>query len=111
MVLCSLTMAVGTSIGGYRIIKAVGMDMVKLENTRAFPADLGAAACLLVSSAWGIPVSTTYTKTTAIMGVGRPNAFLRQLGRGKGYGADLGADLPGLRADRFLMAKLFIAVF
>ena len=37
MVLCSAVMALGTSIGGYRIIKAVGMDMVKLENTRALP--------------------------------------------------------------------------
>ena len=43
-------MAVGTSIGGYRIIKAVGMDMVKLEKYQGFSADLGAAACLLVSS-------------------------------------------------------------
>lgn len=37
MILCSLVMALGTSIGGYRIIKAVGMDMVKLENTRDLP--------------------------------------------------------------------------
>ena len=37
MVVCSLVMAFGTSIGGYRIIKAVGMDMVKLESYQAFP--------------------------------------------------------------------------
>lgn len=70
IILCSLTMGIGTSIGGYRIIKAVGMDMVKLETYQGFSADVAAASCLLVSSLSGIPVSTTHTKTTAIMGVG-----------------------------------------
>ena len=70
MVLCSAVMALGTSIGGYRIIKSVGMDMVKLQTYQGFSADLGAALCLLVASLTGIPVSTTHTKTTAIMGVG-----------------------------------------
>lgn len=70
MVLCSLVMAFGTSIGGYRIIKSVGMDMVKLEKYQGFSADLAAVTCLFTSSVLGIPVSTTHTKTTAIMGVG-----------------------------------------
>ena len=70
MILCSAVMALGTSIGGYRIIKAVGMDMVKLEKYQGFAADMAGAACLLLSSLTGIPVSTTHTKTTAIMGVG-----------------------------------------
>lgn len=70
MILCSAVMALGTSIGGYKIIKAVGMDMVHLEKYQGFSADLAAAGCLLVSSLTGIPVSTTHTKTTAIMGVG-----------------------------------------
>ncbi|MDR2354632.1 MAG: inorganic phosphate transporter [Clostridiales Family XIII bacterium] len=70
MVLCSLVMALGTSVGGYRIIKSVGMDMVKLEKHQGFAADLAAALCLLLASIWGLPVSTTHTKTTAIMGVG-----------------------------------------
>lgn len=70
MVLCSLVMALGTSIGGYRIIKTVGMDMVKLETYQGFAADVAGAVCLLISSIFGVPVSTTHTKTTAIMGVG-----------------------------------------
>lgn len=70
MVLCSLVMALGTSIGGYRIIKTVGMDMVKLETYQGFAADVAGAFCLLISSIFGVPVSTTHTKTTAIMGVG-----------------------------------------
>ncbi len=70
MLLCSAVMALGTSIGGMRIIKSVGMDMVRLETYQGFAADAAAAGCLLLSSIFGIPVSTTHTKTTAIMGVG-----------------------------------------
>ena len=71
MLFCSAVMALGTSIGGYKIIKAVGMDMVKLETYQGFSADLAASLALLVASLWnGLPVSTTHTKTTAIMGVG-----------------------------------------
>ena len=70
MLLCSVIMSVGTSIGGKKIIKSIGMDMVKLEKYQGFSADLGASAALLVSSLFGIPVSTTHAKTTAIMGVG-----------------------------------------
>jgi PiT family inorganic phosphate transporter len=71
MLFCSVIMALGTSIGGYRIIKAVGMDMVKLETYQGFSADVAAALALLAASLWnGLPVSTTHTKTTAIMGVG-----------------------------------------
>ena len=71
MLFCSAVMALGTSIGGYKIIKAVGMDMVKLETYQGFSADLAASLALLAASLWnGLPVSTTHTKTTAIMGVG-----------------------------------------
>jgi PiT family inorganic phosphate transporter len=71
MLFCSTIMALGTSIGGYRIIKAVGMDMVKLETYQGFSADIAAAIALLAASLFnGLPVSTTHTKTTAIMGVG-----------------------------------------
>ena len=70
IVLCSVVMGLGTSIGGMKIIKAVGLDMVKLEQYQGFSADLAAAGCLLISSLTGVPVSTTHTKTTAIMGVG-----------------------------------------
>ena len=71
MLLSSVIMALGTSIGGYRIIKSVGMDMVKLDTYQGFSADAAASLALLVASLWnGLPVSTTHTKTTAIMGVG-----------------------------------------
>ena len=70
MLLCSFLMTLGTSIGGYKIIKTVGMKMAKLEPYQGAAADISSAACLMISSVSGVPVSTTHTKTTAIMGVG-----------------------------------------
>ena len=70
MILCSAVMTLGTSIGGYRIIKTVGMGMVKMEAYEGTAADISGAICLLASTLFGLPVSTTHTKTTAIMGVG-----------------------------------------
>lgn len=112
MVLCSLVMALGTSIGGYRIIKTVGMDMVKLETYQGFSADLAGAACLLISSVFGIPVSTTHTKTTAIMGVGAAKrisavnwSVVREMV------ATWVLTFPGCGIVGYLMAYIFMKIF
>ena len=112
IVLCSVVMGVGTSIGGYRIIKAVGMDMVKLEKYQGFSADAAGAGCLLVSSLTGIPVSTTHTKTTAIMGVGAARG-LRSVNWGvvKEMVLTWVLTFPGCGLIGFLMAKLFMYIF
>ncbi|MBE6795621.1 MAG: inorganic phosphate transporter [Ruminococcaceae bacterium] len=68
--LCSAVMALGTLVGGKKIIKSVGMDMVRLEKFQGFSADLSASLALLLSTLWGFPVSTTHAKTTAMMGAG-----------------------------------------
>jgi len=70
MALCAGVMALGTMAGGRRIIACVGGKMVALEKYQGACADLGGALCLLAASWWGIPMSTTHTKTTAIMGAG-----------------------------------------
>jgi PiT family inorganic phosphate transporter len=70
MILCSLVMGIGTSIGGWRIIKTMGMKMVKLEPYQGFAAETGAASAIQLASVLGIPLSTTHTINTAIMGVG-----------------------------------------
>ena len=70
MILCSFVMTLGTSIGGYKIIKTVGMKMVKMEKYQGASADLASSSSLLLCTILGIPVSTTQVKTTAIMGVG-----------------------------------------
>ncbi|MDD4368392.1 MAG: inorganic phosphate transporter [Oscillospiraceae bacterium] len=70
MILCSVLMAFGTSIGGYRIIKTVGMEMVQLEKYQGFGAELAASGSMIVATVLGIPLSTTNTKGTAMMGAG-----------------------------------------
>ncbi len=70
MLLCSVTMGLGTGIGGKRIIKSVAMEMTRLEKYQGFAASLAASLCILLATLTGMPVSTTHTKTTAIMGVG-----------------------------------------
>ena len=75
MILCSAVMTLGTSIGGYRIIKTVGMGIVKMEAYEGTAADISGALSLLFSSIFGFPVSTTHTKSTAIMGVGASKRF------------------------------------
>lgn len=73
IIYCSVLMALGTSVGGMRIIKSMGADMIRLKKYQGFSADLAGAASLLISTLTGLPVSTTHTKTTAIMGVGAAN--------------------------------------
>lgn len=108
MILCSLVMALGTSIGGYRIIKSVGMDMVKLEKYQGFSADLAGAGCLLVSSLTGVPVSTTHTKTTAIMGVGAAKRISSvNWGVVKEMVLTWVLTFPGCGLIGFLMTRLF----
>lgn len=112
MVLCSIVMGLGTSIGGMRIIKSVGMDMVKLKPYQGFSADLSAAFCLLLSSLTGIPVSTTHTKTTAMMGVG---AAKRMSNVNWGVVKELimtwVCTFPGCGLLGYVMAKLFLVLF
>ena len=112
MILCSVVMALGTSVGGMRIIKTVGMDMVHLEKYQGFAADLAAAACLLVSSLTGMPVSTTHTKTTSIMGVGAAKR-LSALNWGivKEMLTAWVLTFPGCGLVGFIMAKLFLWIF
>lgn len=112
MLLCSVTMGVGTSVGGEPIIKSVGMDMVKLEKYQGFAADLASSVCLLVMTELGIPVSTTHTKTSAIMGVG---AVRRLSAINFGVVRDMMLTwvftFPGCGLISFAMAKLFMFLF
>jgi inorganic phosphate transporter, PiT family len=70
VLLCAVTMGVGTSVGGWKIMKTLGSRMTDLETWQGFSAEAGASATILLASALGIPLSTTHTITTAIMGVG-----------------------------------------
>lgn len=112
MILCSVVMGLGTSIGGYRIIKSVGMDMVKLKPYQGFAADAAATLCLLFSSLTGIPVSTTHTKTTAIMGVGAARRMSNvNWSIVKELVLTWVCTFPGCGILGFLLAKLFLLIF
>jgi inorganic phosphate transporter, PiT family len=68
MVVCAVTMGVGTSMGGWRIIQTVGAKMTRLTTWQGFAAQTSASTVIYVASMFGIPLSTTHTITTAIVG-------------------------------------------
>jgi len=70
MLLCAVVMFFGTISGGWRIIQTLGMRVTKLETHQGFAAETAAATTIQIASALAIPVSTTHTISTAIMGVG-----------------------------------------
>ena len=112
MLVCSIVMGVGTSLGGKKIIKSVGMDMVKLEKYQGFSADIASAISLLLSSVFGIPVSTTHAKTTAIMGVGAVRRISAiNFGVVKEMAMTWILTFPGCGLIGFIMTKIFIAIF
>ncbi len=72
---CGLAMALGTCIGGWKIIKTLGHSLVRLKPVNGFAAETTGATILLVTGLFGMPVSTTHSITTAIMGVGCARSF------------------------------------
>lgn len=109
MLLCALAMGVGTAVGGEKIIKNVGMDMVKLETFQGFAASFSTLISLVIATFGGLPVSTTHTNTTAIMGVGAAK-------NPKGVKWSIAIDMvktwiltfPGCGLLGFVSAKLFL---
>jgi len=75
VVVCALTMAAGTAAGGWRIIRTLGHKMVKLQPIHGCAAETAGATVLAVAASLGMPVSTTHSITTSIMGVGCAKRF------------------------------------
>jgi PiT family inorganic phosphate transporter len=67
---CAFSMGIGTAMGGWRVIKTLGHQMLKLQPVHGFAAETSATAIILGASSVGLPVSTTHVITTCIMGVG-----------------------------------------
>ncbi len=67
---CHIAMAIGTALGGWRIVKTMGMKLTKLQPVGGFCAETAGAMTLFTVTHWGIPVSTTHTINGAIVGVG-----------------------------------------
>jgi PiT family inorganic phosphate transporter len=75
IVLCGLVMALGTYIGGWRIIQTLGHKLVRMRPIHGFAAETTAASVLMLTGRLGMSVSTTHVITTAIMGVGCARRF------------------------------------
>jgi PiT family inorganic phosphate transporter len=72
---CAVTMAAGTAVGGWRIIRTLGHKMVKLHPINGFAAEASSATVIALASILGIPVSTTHNISASIMGVGSAKRF------------------------------------
>jgi len=70
MLLCGAIMGLGTACGGWRIIRTTGFRLTKLEPVQGFAAETAGGLTILLASFLGVPLSTTHTINTAIMGVG-----------------------------------------
>lgn len=75
ILLCAITMGLGTAVGGWRIVKTMGLRLTKLEPVHGFAAETGAALTIELATRLGIPLSTTHTINTAIIGVGTTRRF------------------------------------
>ncbi|MCX7921407.1 MAG: inorganic phosphate transporter [Clostridia bacterium] len=70
MIACAVAMGLGTSVGGWKIIKTMGVNMIRLQPINGFAAETSAALVIETASAIGAPVSTTHVISSSIMGVG-----------------------------------------
>jgi len=70
LILCAAFIALGTLMGGRRIINKIGREMVSLRSEEGFSADLSSILTLFFATVLGFPVSTTHTRTTALLGAG-----------------------------------------
>jgi PiT family inorganic phosphate transporter len=75
VLLCAVTMAIGTLTGGWKIMKTMGMRVTHLDTPQGFAAEMGAATTIEIATRLGIPLSTTHTINTSIMGVGAVRRF------------------------------------
>ncbi len=69
-VMCAVTMATGTAVGGWRIIRTLGHNMVRLQPIHGFAAQTTAAGVISLATYLGIPLSTTQVISASIVGVG-----------------------------------------
>jgi PiT family inorganic phosphate transporter len=72
---CGLVIGVGTMVGGWRVVRTIGLRMTKLEPVHGFAAETGAALVITGAARLGIPVSTTHAIGSSIMGVGATKRF------------------------------------
>ncbi|MCI8422246.1 MAG: inorganic phosphate transporter [Lawsonibacter sp.] len=110
MVLCAGCMALGTLLGGRRIIDTVGREMVTIGPREGLAADLANAACLLGATVLGLPASTTHTRTAALLGVGSAGDSPVCWGVAARIALAWVLTFPGCMAIGFWTARLFLTM-
>ena len=112
MFACAIIMSVGTAVGGKKIIKTVGTQMVRLEKYQGAAASISAGISLLLATFGGMPVSTTHTKTAAIMGAGAAKSA-KHVDWGIAYDMVLTWVLtfPGCGLIGYVLAWVFLQLF
>ncbi len=111
MVGCALMMSIGTAVGGKKIVKTVGTGIAKIEKYQGAAASISSGISLLASTIWGLPVSTTHTKTASIMGSGAAkNVKLVDWLVAKDMALTWVLTFPGCGLIGFVLAKVFLLV-
>jgi inorganic phosphate transporter, PiT family len=108
----AVVMGVGTMVGGWRVIRTIGLRLTKLEPVHGFAAETGAAAVIFGAARVGIPVSTTHAIGSAIMGVGATERLsaVRWGVAGQVVSAWV-LTWPSCAALGYVLEKLFAAAF
>jgi len=75
IVISALAISAGTAVGGWRVIRTLGLRVTTLQPVQGFATDLSAGTVIEIASVLGIPVSTTHCVSSAIMGVGSTRRF------------------------------------
>jgi PiT family inorganic phosphate transporter len=75
IVSAAIVIGLGTMVGGWRVVRTVGLRLTKLEPVQGFAAETGAAAVITTAAQFGIPVSTTHAIGSSVMGVGATKRF------------------------------------
>ena len=75
ILLASITIGLGTGLGGWKVIRTLGMRVTRLEPIHGFAANTTAVAVIEAATSFGMPVSTTHTSASTIMGVGATRRF------------------------------------
>lgn len=70
MVVCGAVMALGTAFGGWRIIRTIGFKLTRLDTVSGFAAETSAGLAIIIASSLGVPLSTTHSITSSILGAG-----------------------------------------
>ncbi len=75
MVMCAIAMGTGTAMGGWRVIRTMGVGIFKMEPVQGFMSEIAATGVIFGATFFGMPVSTTHVKACSIMGVGATKRF------------------------------------